>query len=76
MSEEFGLKEFERFRVVLQGDEDEAEERLGERFVSGRGRTFAGRVTEPVLADPGGETWLKRAEQTLVFVKRLYRTRA
>jgi hypothetical protein len=79
MSEECGLKAFERFRIVLPGNEDasDAEERFSnDRPVQPSRRTFAARVSEPVLDEPGGYTWLGRAEQTLVFVKRLYQTRA
>jgi hypothetical protein len=72
MSEEFGLKGFERFRIVLPG---EASEHFAETTPRVRGRAFAARVSEPVLDEPDGYTWLSRVEQTLVFVKRLYQTR-
>jgi hypothetical protein len=75
MSEEFGLNEFERFQVVHSGDEDEADAPRARRSLK-KGMAFAARVTQPVLHEPGAETWLNKAEQTLVFVKRLYQTRA
>jgi len=43
-------------------------------FMGARRPGRRSQLAEPVLNEPGLQTWLSKAEETALFVKRLYRT--